>query len=125
MNKPVLCKIQTKLSVPCCKLILAILATRWFHSSSLFPTNALLNSTLSGTELNTSRTFACFLLTMLNEVGYWDCSGWFSNQVSSQNLIWLPFFNLKIDKLKKVSFHETSKNESLKLFSEPVTRLHL
>ena len=38
-------------SSPCCRLKLVTLATRWFHSRSLFSTNALLNSTLSGVSL--------------------------------------------------------------------------
>ena len=80
MNKPIFYNFHTKTSLPCCKIILAILVTRWSHSSSLFPTKALLNSTLRVTELNTSATFACFLWTMLNKVGYWVSSGRFPNK---------------------------------------------
>lgn len=48
-------------------------------------------------------TFACFLRAILYSVGYWVFNGWLPKQVSSQNIIWLPSFNLKIPKLKKDS----------------------
>ena len=39
--------------IPIITMLLATLATRWFHSSRLFPTKTVLNSTLSRIVLNT------------------------------------------------------------------------
>jgi hypothetical protein len=86
VNKQVFCNVHTKIPLPCCRLTLAIIATRWFHSSSLFLTKALLNSTLRGIELNTSASFACFLLTMLNNVKYWVFNGRFRTKYPLRTL---------------------------------------
>ena len=51
IKTPFLSRRHTNTSSPCCRLKLVTLATRWFHSRSLFSTNALLNSTLSGVSL--------------------------------------------------------------------------
>jgi hypothetical protein len=52
-------------------LISDTLATRWFHSLSLFPSNDLLKDTFSGASLSIPAAVMCLCLTILNKFGYW------------------------------------------------------
>jgi hypothetical protein len=62
VKNPILMQALHKdISLPCYRLKLATRATRWFHSRSLFPTTALLNSTLSGVSLRPLQPMRTFL----------------------------------------------------------------
>ena len=76
-------KLHRNLFVPSYREMCAKRATKLHHSISLFPTNVLLKLTLSGLELDTSATVACFLRTILNKFGYWSLKAWFPNHLSS------------------------------------------
>ena len=79
VNAPLLCRFHVKQSIPSFRLICTRLAIRQYHSVNLSPTKALLKETLSGFELSTSATVACFLRTILNKLGNWSFSFWLPN----------------------------------------------
>ena len=54
----------------CFRFILATVATRFFHSISLLPTNDLTKDTLSSVMLSTYVSFASLLRAMLYKSGY-------------------------------------------------------
>ena len=81
----------------------AILITSSFHLSRFSSTNALLKVILRGVELKTLATEMCFFLQMLYRDGYWSLRVEFPSHLSSQNLIYVPLWRLKVDRWRKRS----------------------
>jgi len=101
---PFLFKFQRNRSLPSFKLTCTSRATRLYHSVNLSPTRDLRKETLSGFELSTSATVACFFRTMLNKFGYCTFSLWASNHLSFQNLVWLPLIGLNRPRFELVFY---------------------
>lgn len=104
---PSLLRLHIKGSKPSFRLIEVTRAMMGCHSINLFPTKDVLKEAFIGLKLSISITIACFLLTILNNEGYW-----YSNSryliISSQNLIYWPLCNLKLPRFRKGSFTPTS-----------------
>jgi hypothetical protein len=86
------------------KCILASLRIKWCHDCKLSATKLLLRDTFRGWALKTSVTIALFFQAILYRLGYYSFRVLAPSHLSSQNLICVPFYSLKLPIPKNCSF---------------------
>jgi hypothetical protein len=102
-----------------CVYISTIRSTKLFQSFRFRSTSDLRKEMFRGVVLRISKTVSIFLLTILYRLGYCCIKVDEPNQMSSQNLICMPFCNMKIPKDRNwfLTFTSLLQNESHLAFS--------
>jgi hypothetical protein len=75
-----------------------------FHATSSGSIKSLRQEKLKGEVLKTSVTIVCLCRAIWYKKGYWSRREDVPNQISSQNLIWEPFFIVKVPNHRKSCF---------------------